>query len=188
MNAPDVEPPLAMPNVETPPLFVPFDFTVPLPPRPPEGGAFRLTPLRIEHNQSDLEAWSSSVEHIHATPGFAGSAWPNEPMTLARNADDIREHEADFKRRRGFTYAVVAEPGGQVVGCVYIYPSRRQGLQARVRSWVRASHAELDPLVYRTVFDWLIAAWPFTSFDYTPRPVAGSPAGSPPLAEPPATS
>jgi hypothetical protein len=170
--------------METPSDFVPIDFAVPPPPRPPEGAGYTLTPLRLEHNESDLAAWSSSVEHIRATPGFAESAWPNEPMTLARNAQDIREHEEDFAQRRGFTYSVVAEPGGEVIGCVYIYPSRRQGQQARVRSWVRASRPELDPLVYRTVSNWLVSAWPFASFDYAPRLVAGS--GS--VDEPPATS
>ena len=168
----------------SPSLFVPPGFVVPPPPRPPEGAGFVLTPLRQEHNESDLEAWSSSVKHIHATPGFAGRPWPNDPMTLERNAQDIREHEEDFALRRGFTYSVVADPGGEVIGCVYIYPSPTPGLKAHVRSWVRATRAELDPVVYRTVFDWLQAEWPFSSFDYAPRP---SPEPSAP-GEPPATS
>lgn len=170
--------------METPSHFVPIGFTAPPPPRPPEGAGFVLTPLQLVHNESDLEAWSSSVAHIHATPGFAGSAWPNEPMTLERNAEDIRVHEEDFAERRGFTYSVVADPGGEVIGCVYIYPSRRQGQQARVRSWVRASRAEQDVPVYRLVSNWLVTAWPFASFDYAPRLVAGSG----PVDEPPATS
>jgi hypothetical protein len=44
--------------------FVPKEFT------PPDGliaEAFVLEPLGPEHN----EAWMSSIEHIHASPGFA---------------------------------------------------------------------------------------------------------------------
>jgi hypothetical protein len=84
--------------------FVPAHFA---PPSPPRGAGFVLTPLRLAHNERDLEAWSSSVNHIHATAGFAGHPWPNEPMTLERNALDLQEHEDDFTHRRGFTYSVL---------------------------------------------------------------------------------
>ena len=42
------------------------------------------------------------------TPGFAGHPWPDEPMTLERNAGDLPSHEKDFAQRRGFTYSVVS--------------------------------------------------------------------------------
>ncbi len=147
--------------------FVPAQFD---PPPPPHGAGFVLVPLRVEHNEGDLDAWSSSVEHIHATPGFAGHPWPDEPMTLERNAGDLAEHEKDFADRRGFTYSVMSEAGEEIVGCVYIYPSTKDGVEADVRSWVRATHADLDATVYRTVSGWLRADWPFTSFEYAPRP------------------
>jgi hypothetical protein len=146
------------------------------------------------YNEGDLDAWSSSVDHIHATPGFAGHPWPDAPMTLERNARDLAEHESDFAHRRGFTYSVLSEEGGEVIGCVYIYPSAREGVAADVRSWVRASHAALDTAVYVTVLEWLRADWPFSTFDYAPRgttAVAQSPAaGGEPTAgaEPTATS
>ena len=34
-----------------------------------------------QHNDADYAAWSSSTEHIHATPGWEKSSWPR-PMTL----------------------------------------------------------------------------------------------------------
>lgn len=46
-------------------------------------------------NKDDLAAWSSSVDHIGATPGFAGHPWPDEPMTAERNAEDLAEHVED---------------------------------------------------------------------------------------------
>jgi len=149
-----------------PSLFVPADF---VPPPPPPATAFALTPLRLEYNAGDLAAWSSSVDHIHATPGFAGHPWPDEPMTLERNAKDLRGHEDDFARRQGFTYSVFTEMGGEVIGCVYIYPSPEAGIEAHVRSWVRATHAYLDGPLYHAVVEWLRADWPFATFDYAPR-------------------
>jgi hypothetical protein len=143
-------------------------------PDPPSGPGFVLTPLGTEHNEGDLDAWSSSVEHIHGTAGFAGHPWPDEPMTLERNLGDLQGHVDDFAARRGFTYSVLSDPGGQVIGCVYIYPAPDEGIDASVRSWVRASHAELDGPLYRTVTDWLAAAWPFTSVAYAPRPAEGA--------------
>ena len=108
--------------------FVPAQFD---PPPPPHGAGFALVPLRVEHNEGDLDAWSSSVDHIHATPGFAGHPWPDEPMTLERNAGDLAGHEEDFAQRRGFTYSVVSDTGDEVIGCVYIYPSAKDDVGGR---------------------------------------------------------
>jgi hypothetical protein len=151
------------------PPFVETDFVAPSPPR---GEGFVLTPLGVEHNEADLDAWRSSVAHIHATPGFEGHRWPDEPMTLERNRRDLQRHADDFAERKGFTYTVLSHPGGEVIGCVYIYPSKRDGVQANVRSWVRLSRAELDAPLARTVGDWLRAEWPFETVDYAPRPGA----------------
>jgi hypothetical protein len=148
------------------PDFIPSDFVLP---PPPIEHLYLLTPLTVAHNESDLDAWSSSVDHIHATPGFAGHRWPDEPMTLERNLSDLREHANDFAARQGFTYSVQATDDGAVLGCVYIYPSKRAGFDARVRSWVRASRAELDAPLYATVKEWLDAQWPFSTVEYAPR-------------------
>jgi hypothetical protein len=146
--------------------FVAPDFE---PPTPPTGEEFVLVPLAMEHNEGDLEAWSSSVEHIHATPGFAGRPWPDEPMTLARNATDLQGHVDDFTQRQGFTYSVLEPSSGQVIGCVYIYPSPEEAVDADVRSWVRATHAQLDTPLYEVVTRWLQAQWPFGAVTYAAR-------------------
>jgi hypothetical protein len=106
-------------------------------------------------------------------------------MTLERNARDLQEHEDDFAHRRGFTYSVLTEAGDEVLGCVYIYPSAKSGVEAEVRSWVRATRATLDTPLYATVCEWLRAEWPFRTFDYAPRDSTGI---AQPGADPPATS
>ncbi len=48
--------------------LVPADFDV------PDGlqtELFALEPLDVRHNDADYAAWTSSIEHIRQTPGFA---------------------------------------------------------------------------------------------------------------------
>ena len=69
--------------------FVPPDFGVPL---GLETSEFLLEPLGPEHNERDYDAWTSSVEHIAATPGYPDGSWPRE-MTRDENRADLQRHE-----------------------------------------------------------------------------------------------
>ncbi|MFK8846051.1 GNAT family N-acetyltransferase [Streptomyces sp. Ac-502] len=171
------------------PPFVPADFVVP---RGPTTDRFRLEPLTPDHNAADHAAWATSITHIRATPGYTGRGWPPEAgMTPEENLGDLRRHARDFERRTGFTYSVIGLPGGEVIGCVYIYPVRDEhgatstepgetapGIpdrapgpapDATVRSWVRADRADLDRPLYEAVRDWLAADWPFRTVAYAAR-------------------
>jgi len=148
--------------------FVPSDFTVPLGLATSE---FVLEPLGPEHNDPDYDAWTSSIEHIKATPGFAGGSWPHE-MTRDENRVDLERHADDFHTRKGFTYTVLAPASRDVIGCVYIYPRRDGDEGASVLSWVRTSHAHLDTALWRAVSEWLDADWPFAGVEYAPRQTA----------------
>ena len=99
--------------------FVPDSFE---PPLRLEAEAFVLEPLGPEHNESDYAAWTSSMEHIHASPGWTESTWPRA-MTLDENRADLERHAA---RLRG-AHAASRTPCSRrrraiVIGCVYIYP------------------------------------------------------------------
>ena len=83
--------------------FVPEGFT------PPDGliaEAFVLEPLGPQHNDADHAAWMSSIEHIHASPGFSDDfdddpdPWPR-PMSLEQNLSDLEQHAKDFQDRDG---------------------------------------------------------------------------------------
>jgi len=144
--------------------FVPADFD---PPVALDHEAFRLRPLDVTHNESDYAAWSASVEHIRATPGWEGKKWPDPSMSIEDNRRDLARHAKDFRERRGFTFTVLTSNEDQVIGCVYIYPADGGG--AEVHSWVRADRADLDGILYQAVRRWLEEAWPFESFSYAPR-------------------
>ncbi|HEY5860049.1 MAG TPA: N-acetyltransferase [Actinomycetota bacterium] len=111
--------------------FVPDGFT------PPDGlvaEAFVLEPLGPQHNEADHAAWMSSIEHIHASPGFSDDfdddpdPWPR-PMSLEENLSDLDQHAKDFQDRVGFTYTVLDPADRDVIGCVYLYPSPLDGGQ-----------------------------------------------------------
>ena len=146
--------------------IVPDDFDVPL---TLEGPGFRLEPLAVAHNVEDFAAWHGSQEHIHATPGFAGRSWPVDDYTLEQNEADLAEHERDFAARIGFTYTVLDPATAGVIGCLYVYPPKREGYDVDVRSWVRADRAELDKPLHDAVVAWIAADWPFASVDYAAR-------------------
>jgi hypothetical protein len=142
--------------------FVPEVFE---PPRRLETSEFVLEPLGPGHNDADYAAWTSSIDHIRATPGFEGRKWPRQ-MTLEENLADLERHANDFAQRNGFTYTVLEPETGDVIGCVYIYPSDEASYDAHVESWVRADRAGLDAPLRTVVRDWLRDAWPFERVDY----------------------
>ncbi|WP_316519855.1 N-acetyltransferase [Kitasatospora brasiliensis] len=147
--------------------LVPADFTVPRELLAPE---FRLEPLGERHNASDHAAWTGSVAHIRATPGWADRRWPPaEGMPLERNLADLRRHAADLEARTAFTYTVLEPDGDEVIGCVYICRDRDDPSVVAVSSWVRADRAHLDAPLHRAVSDWLTDHWPLRDFRYAPR-------------------
>ncbi|WP_405061717.1 hypothetical protein OG474_08715 [Kribbella sp. NBC_01505] len=142
--------------------LVPDDFEVPT---EFAGPGFRLEPLGPEHNVADHAAWSGSIEHIHATAEM-GKWPPAEGMTLEANLGDLQRHADDFAGRRGFTYTVLDPSTDDVIGCVYLYPSRKPEYDAVLRSWVRADRADLDCTLHTAVVDWLESSWPLGTLDH----------------------
>ncbi|MFI5865175.1 N-acetyltransferase [Streptomyces sp. NPDC051546] len=138
------------------------------------GEGFRLEPLGPEHNEGDLAAWSGSIDHVRATPGFLGDWPPEEGMSPEANLADLVRHARDFAERRGFTYSVLEgerDGTGEVIGCLYIYPAREQPERVHVTSWVRGDRVAFDKAVYETVTRWLAEVWPFDAehIDYAAR-------------------
>jgi hypothetical protein len=88
-------------------------------------------------------------------------------MTLEENLGDLERHADDFARRTGFTYTVL-DAADDVIGCVYVYPAEDGLHDARVQSWVRASRADLDPVLRDVVAEWLTTTWPFERPLYEP--------------------
>ncbi|SHJ88030.1 hypothetical protein SAMN02745244_03487 [Tessaracoccus bendigoensis DSM 12906] len=139
--------------------FVPAGFTAPT---RLVTSRFILEPLGPQHNEADLAAWGSSIEHIRSTPGYPDGNWPpSEGMTPERNLADLTRHVADFVAGKGFTFTVLSPVDGDVIGCVYLYPSPSEEFDVEVQSWVRASHADLDTPLADALVDWIAGEWPW---------------------------
>ena len=136
--------------------FVPAGFE---PPTSLMTEQFTLEPLGPQHNESDLAAWTSSIEHIRATPGYPDGRWPPvDGMSLEENLADLTRHAADFASHKGFTFTVLDPLDRSVIGCVYIYPPENEG-DVQIQSWVRADRAHLDVLLADAVAEWVAADW-----------------------------
>ena len=143
--------------------FVPVDFD---PPTSLATDQFHLEPLGPQHNVSDHAAWMSSIEHIRSTPGYPDGRWPPiDGMTLEENLSDLRRHADDFTRRAGFTFTALDPDDHDVIGCLYLYPSRSEEWDVTVQSWVRADRSELDVPLADAVARWLATDWPWERVD-----------------------
>jgi hypothetical protein len=139
--------------------FVPVGFE---PPTTLVTEHFRLEPLGPQHNEADLAAWTSSIEHIRSTPGYPDGSWPpHDGKTLDENLSDLRRHAADFAAQKGFTFTVLDPADGDVIGCVYLYPAQSADYDVDVQSWVRADRAHLDEPLADAVATWLEQSWPW---------------------------
>jgi len=133
---------------------------------------FVLEPLGPQHNDADYRAWSNSIEHIRATPGFtadqwAGDEWPYV-MSLSDNLVDLTHHAEEFSRGEAFAYTVVDPLNEDIIGCVYIDPD--DSADARCRLWVRSDVAHLDQELETTVRAWLSQSeWDFTTVRFPGR-------------------
>lgn len=146
--------------------FVPAGFAAPM---TLAHDRFRLEPLGPQHNDSDHAAWMSSIEHIRATPGYPDGDWPPlGGMPPEKNLADLTRHARDFETGRGFTFTVLDPNNGDVIGCVYLYPSADEH-DVVVQSWVSASRADLDRAVADAVAQWIDSDWPWSRPDRVGR-------------------
>ena len=147
--------------------FIPVDFE---PPTTLVTSKFVLEPLGPQHNLADHSAWTTSIDHIRAHPGFPDGDWPPvDGMSLDQNLGDLRRHAADFIARRGFTFTVLDPTTRDVIGCVYLYPSSSGDQDVIVQSWVSANRSDLDVPLADAVAEWLATAWPWPRIDYPGR-------------------
>lgn len=146
--------------------FIPKEFQVP---EKLETSEFRLRMLTVNDVVKDYDAVMTSAEHCQT---IWGGRWP-DGLTLEQNLIDLGWHQKEFQTRRSFAYTVVRLDETQVLGCVYILPSRKQGCEAEVFLWARRSELAggLEGRLYAAVKDWVDGTWPFAAVGYPGRSV-----------------
>ncbi len=148
------------------PPLVPDSFDVPL---VLETDRLHLRPLQMKDAAADYEAVMES-EHLLRTVFSPGGTWPLG-LTLEQNMIELGWHETEFQLRTSFAYTVVNPGDTEVLGCMYIYPTRNPGYDAEVTMWVRQSQVEggLDAHLFETVERWISEAWPLQNPAYPGR-------------------
>ena len=131
---------------------------------------FRIRMLTVNDVIKDYDAVMSSVEELKSRKPEAN--WP-EGLTLEENLIDLGWHQREFLNRDSFTYTVVSLDESKVLGCVYIYPTRKINFDAEVYSWVRETPlgVGMDSQLHNAVRVWLTDTWPFGNVAYPGREI-----------------
>lgn len=148
--------------------FLPRDFRVPELVETPH---FRLRSITIHDAFKDYDAVMSSREHLWRRFGDAWG-WPPEDLTLEQDIVDLGWHQKEFQLRSSFDYAVMAPDESRLLGCVYVDPPDREGTDADIWYWARASElaSGLEDELAAFLHRWLAEAWPFATVTINDTP------------------
>ncbi|MER3433543.1 MAG: GNAT family N-acetyltransferase [Leptolyngbya sp. ERB_1_1] len=148
--------------------FVPVEFKVPT---TLETQEFRLRMLTVHDVVKDYEAVMSSATHLKTV--FPGGSWP-DGLSLEQNLIDLGWHQKEFQTRRSFAYTVLNPSESQVIGCVYINPSRKRGFDAEVFLWARQSELAngMESRLHHAVRTWIAREWPFKMVAFPCREIS----------------
>ena len=115
-------------------------------------GPFNLNILSPEIVEED---YAAVVESSEVLLGIFGHSWP-ENLTLEKNLEDLKKHEAEFQNKVAFAW-VIRSLDGEYLGCAYFVP--KPGLQGEgeVFTWIRKRVDRLELLKeFNSHFDlWL---------------------------------
>lgn len=131
---------------------------------------FKVRMLTVNDVVKDYDAVMSSINHLKGVFG-PGSSWPSADLTLEQDLIDLGWHQKEFQIRRSFAYTVMNLDESRCLGCVYVYPSEKEGYDAKVIFWVRQSEIKkgLDGKLYSAVKDWLSEEWWFDTVAFPGR-------------------
>lgn len=126
--------------------------------------------LTVNDVVKDYDAVMSSTDHLQGVFGER-SNWPSPDLTLEQDLIDLGWHQKEFQKRSSFAYTVMSLDETQCLGCMYIFPSLDEQYEADVISWVRKSEYQkgLDPILLKTVKNWIDKDWPFQKVRYPGR-------------------
>ena len=136
-----------------------------------ETDRLKLRPLTVHDAIKDFDAVMTSAERLK-TVFDPGGVWP-DGLTLEQNLIELSWHQVEFQMRTSFAFTVVSPDETRVLGCLYIYPTRKRGHDVEITMWVRQSEAEsgLDEHLYAKAREWIEQVWPFANPAYPGRDI-----------------
>jgi RimJ/RimL family protein N-acetyltransferase len=122
-------------------------------------GGHHMRPIRAADAEIDLPAVMGARDRLFAQYGEAWG-WPPESMSVEVDRADLAHHEDEMRAREGFNYAILDADEGELLGCVYIYPSDADA-DADVSWWLvdAALGSELERSLEEVVPAWLADTW-----------------------------
>lgn len=152
-------------------FFVPAEFKVPPSCETPH---FYTRPISGADAELDHPAVMSSIEHIKSVLG--SHSWPTPGLTLEEDRADLIGHEGEMERGEAFVYTVMNPAQTEIIGCIYIFPSRWDDHDAEISMWTtkEAFDQGLDEILYSQVKEWINQKWPFNRVVYLGREVSFS--------------
>jgi hypothetical protein len=148
--------------------FVPIEFAIP---QSLETAQFRARMLTVNDVVKDYDAVMTSIDHLQKM--YASTEWPTKELTFEQDLIDLGWHQKEFQQRRSFAYTIVSLDESQVIGCLYINPTTKEGHDASITMWVRASLlvTGLDDILFAEVKQWIAKDWPFKKVAYPGREI-----------------
>lgn len=150
--------------------FITADFKIP---ETFQNEHFRIRMLTVNDVVKDYDAVMSSIDHLQGVFG-PNSKWPSKNLSFEQDLIDLGWHQKEFQIRSSFTYTVVSLDESKVVGCLYIFPTKKGDYNASITMWVRASEVDngLDSILFDSVKKWISEEWPFKKVAYPGREIS----------------
>lgn len=150
-------------------FFIADEFSYP---KELETANFYIRPIRGSDAEMDYPAVMSSISHIRNTMG--SRSWPSEELTLEEDRTDLARHEGEMERGEAFVYTVMNKTQTEILGCIYIFTSRLDHLDAEIAIWTTLEAFEngLDSVLFQEVQNWINNEWPFEEVVYPGRSIS----------------
>ena len=150
--------------------FIPVGFNIP---EKLENEQFLIRMLTVKDLIKDYEAVMTSIDHLKGVFG-PETTWPSKNLTLEQDLIDLGWHQKEFQKRSSFAYTVMSPDEQECLGCVYIYPTKKETFDAEVFLWVRKSAFAngMDMVLFENVKHWIKEIWPFRMVAYPGREIS----------------
>jgi hypothetical protein len=127
-----------------------------------EASKFILRALSIHDVVKDYDAVMTSQEHLWRRFGEVWG-WPQKDLSFEQDLVDLAWHQKEFELKNSFAYTVINLDQSKVLGCVYLYPSRTDDIDADVWFWARESEHQfnLEQDIKVFLMGWLSNFWSF---------------------------
>jgi hypothetical protein len=130
--------------------------------------------LTINDVVKDYEAVVTSIDHLQGIFGSRIPLWPSKDITLEEDLIALGWHQLEFQKRTSFAYTIMSQDERECIGCLYFFPSEKEGFDVDVYFWLRTSTFAkgLDPVIFTRIKSWIRHEWPFTKVAYPGRDIS----------------